>query len=191
MKENKKIILIRHGATLSNTMHRFLGTTDEHLLEDSVRKIKATVYPQADIVFSSPMIRCVETAKLIYNDKPINICDNLRECNFGVFEGKNREDLKNNPDYLMWEKEKRFDAFPDGEIIKEFKNRCINEFKDIINNCKHDNIAIVTHEGVIMSILEKLSNIKKPFIEWKIDNAGVYECKYNGKNFMNVNKLKI
>ena len=58
-----KIILIRHAKTDGNKKGRYIGVTDELLAHDT--RIEKT-YPKADAVVSSPLMRCVQTAKLIY-----------------------------------------------------------------------------------------------------------------------------
>ena len=94
----KKITLIRHGKTEGNLEKRYIGITDEVLCEEGRNEILAKEYPKADIVFSSPLLRCIETAGLIYpNQKPV-VIDELKETNFGRFEGKNYKDLSNDID---------------------------------------------------------------------------------------------
>ena len=51
-------------------------------------------YPQVDAVFSSPLKRCTETAKVIYPDRNPIVLDDLREYDFGEFEGKTAEELQ-------------------------------------------------------------------------------------------------
>ena len=64
------IVLIRHGMTEGNVSRRYIGITDENLCpkgqEILNENIKNRMYPMADIVFSSTMKRCVQTAKIIY-----------------------------------------------------------------------------------------------------------------------------
>ena len=55
--ENDKITvcLIRHGITKGNLEGRYIGTTDEPLYDNKIQK----AYPDADLVVSSPLKRCV------------------------------------------------------------------------------------------------------------------------------------
>ena len=80
-----KIILIRHGMTEGNYKRRYIGVTDEDLRDT---KCLGVEYPDCKRIVSSPMKRCVQTARFIYPDKPIGICEKLRECDFGDFENK-------------------------------------------------------------------------------------------------------
>ena len=98
-----KIIFIRHGQTKGNEEKRYIGRTDESLSQKGIEEIKNRLYPDVDTVLVSPMKRCVETAKIIYPDSKYIICNDFRECDFGIFEGKNYDELKNDSDYQKWE----------------------------------------------------------------------------------------
>ena len=101
-----KIVLIRHGMTEGNVSRRYIGITDENLCPKGQQilneNIKSRKYPMADIVFSSTMKRCVQTAKIIYPEKDILKEELLKECDFGIFEGKNYMELLDEPLYQQW-----------------------------------------------------------------------------------------
>lgn len=101
-----KIVLIRHGMTEGNVSRRYIGITDENLCPKGQQilneNIKNRMYPMADIVFSSTMKRCVQTAKIIYPEKDILKEELLKECDFGIFEGKNYMELSDEPLYQQW-----------------------------------------------------------------------------------------
>ena len=60
------------------------------------------LYPDAQVHFVSPLKRCIETANIIYPDaKPIIIKD-FSECDFGDWEGKTGEELKDNTEFQKW-----------------------------------------------------------------------------------------
>ena len=95
---DRAITFIRHGKTAGNLTNCYIGVTDEPLIIEGEDEIRKRIYPEADIVFSSPLLRCIETAGLIYpNQKPV-VIDELKETNFGRFEGKNYKDLSNDID---------------------------------------------------------------------------------------------
>lgn len=56
-----ELTLIRHFATAGNLEKRYIGTTDEAILP--VAEIKKM--PRAEIVLTSPMKRCRQTADLL------------------------------------------------------------------------------------------------------------------------------
>ena len=100
------IHLIRHGFTAENLEGRYIGHTDVPLSEEGIEQIenmkREYIYPYADVVFTSPLSRCKETAKLIYPDAKTVVIDDLIEYNFGEFEGKTAQELEKSPVFPKW-----------------------------------------------------------------------------------------
>ena len=127
-------------------------------------------YPQVDFVFSSPLKRCKETAEILYPHLNPIVIDELTEYNFGEFEGRTAEELH--------EKEPLFDRWllgdenikpPFGESNREFINRICNAFVKIIDGVVKsgsDNVAIITHGGVISSLLANFGIPEASVSEW-------------------------
>ncbi|MDR0311033.1 MAG: histidine phosphatase family protein, partial [Acidobacteriota bacterium] len=94
-----KIILVRHGKTQGNLEKRYIGKTNEPLCADGVEQaaalFKMGIPPRPDKLISSPYLRCTQTAEILYPDMAHEICDDLRECDFGTFEGKTHDELLN------------------------------------------------------------------------------------------------
>lgn len=181
-----KIVFIRHGATAGNLEKRYIGKTDEPLCDHGIRQIEIKKYPSVRRVISSPMKRCIQTAKLIYpSAKPI-IFNDFRECDFGDFEGKNYAELNGDTDYQNWIDSGGKMTFPNGENPDEFKNRSICAFEKIAENTRPDCTAsLVVHGGTIMAILEKFAVPKKEFYEFYARNGSGFITEFDGK------KLKI
>jgi alpha-ribazole phosphatase len=154
---DKTITLIRHGKTSGNYEKRYVGITDEQMTMEGEREIHIRKYPEADIVFSSPLVRCVRTAKIIYPGKDIILIDDLRETNFGLFEGKNYKELSGNPDYQAWIDGGGVDAFPGGESREDASKRSLRGFYSLIQQAAdYTNISVICHGGTIMAILSQL-----------------------------------
>ena len=147
----KTITLIRHGKTPGNYEKRYIGITDEGMTLDGENEIISRHYPKCDIVFSSPLMRCIRTAELIYPEcKPIII-------DFGLFEGKNYIELAENKAYIDWIESGGTATFPNGESRDEANSRTMIGFQKLIKlsgDCK--NISVVCHGGTIMAILSSL-----------------------------------
>ncbi len=97
-----EIILVRHGKTAGNLEGRYIGSrTDEPLCEEGIHaleeKVREGTYPPVDLVYASPMIRCRQTAKILWpkfaDSSQIQYVQNLQECDFGAFENKNYQEL--------------------------------------------------------------------------------------------------
>ena len=169
-----KVTLIRHFATHGNLQKKYIGITDEPLCEEGKLKLKSIHYPEVEAVFSSPMIRCVETAKLIYPNHIPVLYDGFRECDFGEFENKNYKKLNNHPYYQAWVDSNGTLPFPGGEDIVQFKDRSIKAFDEVINLCLmkgYQSIGIIVHGGTIMSILDKYSHPNEGYFHWQVGNG--------------------
>lgn len=154
-----KIYLIRHGKTAGNIEKRYIGITDEPLCSEGISELENKNYPDCELVISSPMKRCVETAEIIYPDKKAIICNALSECDFGEFEGKNYLELSDDPGYQKWINSGGVLPFPNGEAPSGFKERCIRGFDEMIGKYADKNsIAFVIHGGTIMAIMERYTN---------------------------------
>lgn len=172
------IIFIRHGKTAGNLEKRYIGRTDESLCAEGIAELSEKVYPECDILVSSPMKRCIQTAELIYPDKKIIINNDLRETDFGDFEGKNYSELSENPDYRKWIEGKA--EPPEGEASEMFRKRCCKAFEDITKKY-NKSVAFVVHGGVIMAVLEKYGFPKKSFYDYQVLNGGGYITDFDGK----------
>ena len=162
-----KIILIRHGMTEGNLKRRYIGTTDEDLINTDCLKGD---YPKCERVVASPLKRCIQTAEYIYPNVDIEICDKLKECDFGDFENKSYEDLKDNPDYQKWLDSNGELPFPNGETHEDFKNRCKEGFFESLTE---RDTAFVIHGGSIMAIMQKLFGGN--FYDYQVKNGCGYE----------------
>ncbi len=173
-----RIYLIRHAMTPGNLKRRFIGRTDEPLSEEGKELLKSRTYPQADIVFASPMQRCIQSAQIIYPEAEIHTVSDLKECDFGLFENHSDEELSGMPAYEAWISTGRMDAFPEGESVTGFKARSVSAFEDCLFDClKHriDSAAFVVHGGSIMSIMEAYGDPTRTYYEYQVKNGDGYE----------------
>ena len=137
--------MVRHGKTYGNTQGRYIGTTDEHLMESESDALLDLSFSPVQCVFVSPMIRCRETALLIFPEQEYMMIDGFRECDFGEFENKNYQELSDRKSYQQWIDSEGTLGFPGGESMLEFKERTLGAFDQMIQYCiqkKYDNIFI-------------------------------------------------
>lgn len=153
------IYLVRHGESEANIQKRFSGITDVELsLKGKNQAIIAgqnLKKEKISHIYSSPLKRAKDTAKIICNE--INIDENkiitdinLIEVNFGIFENMTWEEMRanNRNETDNWILKKHKYKFPEGEGYDDIIER-ISVFIDNIP----DNSVIVSHFGVIQSIL--------------------------------------
>lgn len=122
------LTLIRHGKTPSNREHRYLGVTEETLSGEGRKQLE--ILAEKDILkkpwllFISPMLRCQESAGILFPRREAYPIEEWREMNFGAYEGKNYEDLKNDSYYQKWIDSNGTLPFPEGESQQEYIKRC-------------------------------------------------------------------
>lgn len=189
-----RLVFIRHGKTEGNTEHRYIGRTDEALCPEGrqeIAELRSTledVLPGSGspgVLFVSTMKRCAESAALLFPDMEQRAVDDFREYDFGVFEGKNYEELKNDPDYSRWIASDGKLSFPAGEGMEKYKNRVRDAFEETLKLLKtqmsDDKIAaFVVHGGTIMSILSKYHEDAKGYYDYQCKNADGYVVKWDG-----------
>lgn len=176
-----EVILVRHFQTPGNVKKQYIGRTDECLASVENKKIIVRKLQKAcektELVISTPMKRCIETAELLFPAMPPIICDKMKECDFGLFEGKNYEELKDNPKYQAWLDSQGTLPFPEGEDHEAFKSRCVEGFQEMLEYLDRQHIqkaTMVVHGGTIMAILSVIDYEKRSFYEWQPENGGGY-----------------
>ncbi|MGN0334595.1 MAG: histidine phosphatase family protein [Lachnospiraceae bacterium] len=188
-----EIVFIRHSKTAGNLQGRYIGTTDEPLCNEGKKLLKSKYYPQdCEKVYSSPMKRCVETVQLIYPGIPVELVDDLRELDFGIFENKNYAELNGNPAYQAWVDSNGTDPIPGGELRSDFVKRCVEAFEVIVRDAemrKLSKIVIVAHGGTLMSILSALAVPKEDYYYWRVKNGEGFITEYSEKALRNVRTL--
>jgi len=182
-----EIGLIRHFATEGNLEKRYIGVTDEEIkaecvLEHTLKKEENRRYGkkngrakwEPELVIVSPLRRCRQTAEILFPGAEQVVCEQMRECDFGLFEGKNYQELTGNPKYQSWIDSGGTKAFPGGEDPMEFRKRCVCGFEQMMEKMikgKRKKIAFVVHGGTIMSVMEAFDPEKKEFYHWQVKNG--------------------
>ena len=178
------IHFIRHGAIDETLSGKYIGTTDVPLSDKGKMDLKKLDYeyryPGTQVVFTSPLKRCTETCRILYPEQnPLSIA-NLSECNFGEWEGKTAEELKNDPDFEKWLAGDNSVKPPRGESNADFSRRICRMFESIVEGLMKTGTTesvIVTHGGVIMTLLAVYGLPQaKPF-EWTMDNGFGYSLR--------------
>lgn len=176
-----RIALVRHGKTLGNGKSAYIGkNTDESLSEEGrieleTRKEEYHKFSERKII-SGYMKRVVETAKILFPDNSVDICENLSEMDFGIFEGKNYEELKYNKEYQRWVDSKCESQIPGGEKKSDFTMRSNEAILNIIDKYKSD-MVIICHGGNIMSFLSEYTG--ENYYDFHVKNGEGYDVLLN------------
>ena len=158
-----KIHLLRHGMTEANADGRYIGRTDLPLSPEGLSALLELKnnyrYPGGLRFFTSPLTRCRQTLEVLYPGCQAETVDGLAECDFGEWEGKNLQQLKNDERFLQWMEGRRQDI-PGGEDSESFRQRVCEAFEGIVDDLIHsgDTEAVIcTHGGVITLLMQLYS----------------------------------
>ena len=201
-----RVLLIRHGRTQGNTERRYVGArTDESLSAEGRAELavfgraeevpgcieavsNGKNVPEAEpcagkvLIVTSPMKRALETAEIMFPWCTDRVTvDELRETDFGIFEGKTYEELSSDPErrdaYQAWIDSGGIAKIPGGESMEEARARSVEGFRkavmaafgewkagrrdavteggsgDAAEECA---LIIVAHGGTVMSVMSSL-----------------------------------
>ncbi|HPD87859.1 MAG TPA: histidine phosphatase family protein [Oscillospiraceae bacterium] len=184
-----RIYLSRHSATTGNLKKQYIGSTDEPLAPEGILLAQraAVNMPKVGICYVSPMLRCRETAEILFPDAEKRLVPDMKETDFGDFERKTYEEIKDDPAYQKWLDERG--APPNGESWQHFYDRCTAAFLRIFGEAKGEGleeIAFAVHGGVIMAVMSAFARPQKEFYEYLLPNCGCYAVDTDGDGLFTV-----
>lgn len=171
------IYLLRHGTTIYNVEKRYQGQRDIPLSEDGRAQIRQADFT-TDVVYVSPLIRTRQTAEILFPKARQVVVENLKEMNFGSFEGRNYIEMEYDPDYLAWVESNCETACPDGERKDWFCDRTCTAFAQLVDEAlreKREQLVIVAHGGTQMAVMERFAVPHYEYYHWCAPNAGGYK----------------
>ncbi len=176
MKMN--IYLIRHGRQNSKLCNVDVPLAIEGRRQAELLGKRLANYP-IDGLYSSELIRAVETAKIV-NEFLLQehiIRPEIKEISFGDLEGKSDEYIKEHfSDFTQKQMLLEEDIpYPGGECGREVFQRSIKVVEEIINSGK-ENVVVVTHGGVIRSLLAGILGLdmsKKLLFAQSLENTSL------------------
>lgn len=150
-----KLILIRHGITEWNKQGRYCGYKDVNLSRKGKSQIvklrKSLKNISFDRIYCSDRKRALQTRAILFGGGNFTKVKDLREINFGVFEGlKHDEIMERYPKvYKEWLANPYKCRIPRAEPMRVFKKRVKDAIKQILSSNRGKTIAVVCHGGVI------------------------------------------
>lgn len=178
--------IVRHAETDYNADgDRFIGITEAKLSENGKRQAEfiGNFFLKnggVNTIYSSPQFRCIETANIIKSiaGGELLIDDNLKEMNYGIWEGEKREDvMRKYPTEYQKYIENPFVNYPKGaespeDVIKRvvsFIQRIQDEY-----NTKKPKIAIITHKTTGRLMISYIQKDKfEKFREISLENGSI------------------
>ena len=169
------IYLIRHGKTVANEQHLYCGSTDLPLSDggrEELHSMRYDITPERFV--TSGMKRTDETLRILFGNVPFSVDSRFREVNFGDFEMKSYEMLKEKAAYQAWlTGDNERNVPPEGESGVQMTRRVLEAFREI-----PDGTALITHGGVIAAIMASLFPADgKHRYQWQPRNGHGYEIR--------------
>lgn len=158
----RRLLLARHGQSVSNAVRRFQGAQDVALSPLGIRQAEALRVavgrrPIAH-VYASPLERARRTAEIARAGLalPMTVVDDLRELSLGEWEGCTVEEIRTRPGdpYTRWVRDPVRCLPPGGEPLADVQARVLRVIEGIAAaHPNGDDVLIVSHGGVISALL--------------------------------------
>jgi len=158
----RRLLLARHGQSVSNAIRRFQGAQDVALSPLGMRQAEAlgqAVSRRAIAhVYVSPFERARHTAEIALAGLglPLTVVDDLRELSLGEWEGCTVEEIRTRPGdpYARWVRDPVQCPPPGGEPLADVQARVLRAVERITAaHPNGDDVLIVSHGGVISALL--------------------------------------
>ncbi|MEF2919431.1 MAG: histidine phosphatase family protein [Acutalibacteraceae bacterium] len=179
-----QIHFIRHGSTIEDDKGKYIGITDVPLSGKGISDLKKYdelyIYPGTPIVYSSPLLRCVQTCNVLYPKIQPTIIPDLAECSFGDWEGKTAIQLQTDPKFTAWLANSKDNAPPNGESGSAFTLRICKAFEKLVDDLiksGETTAVVVTHGGVIMTLMSVYGLPQAESYRWQMDNGFGYSMR--------------
>lgn len=180
-----KLTLIRHGMTEGNRRSLYYGRTELPLLPEGIAELEAQReqggYPQAKRYYTSGMLRTEQTFQILYGTLPHEALYGLREIDFGDFEMKTYEELKDDPQFQQWlHGDMEVNVCPNGESSAQVTVRAKQALAAVL--AAGEDTVCVVHGGVIANLMNDWFPKKKHRYAWTPKPGHGYQIEFqNGR----------
>ncbi|NYS62273.1 histidine phosphatase family protein [Vreelandella salicampi] len=166
-----ELVVVRHGLTAWNRERRYQGQRDIPLLlpeaEEGLMALReALVDERFDAIYVSDLNRCQQTLEWTQAAKsgiPVHLEPRLRELDFGDYEGKVYDELKDLPHYRAWIDSVGELQIPGGESAAQLRERLEAWFQELAEKARQESyrkVLVVTHGGVIRELRRRFETIE-------------------------------
>ncbi|MFM7426592.1 MAG: histidine phosphatase family protein [Elainella sp.] len=162
-----KIYFIRHGETSFSQTGGYCGILDPDLTSAGHEMARAfgAAYQSVpwQAIYCSPMKRTIATAKPLCDavGLEMQLRDGLKEINYGDWEGKTQEYVKEHfaEDYVRWLTEPAWNPPTGGETAVQIASRTSLVIAEIEQNYPDGNVLVVSHKATIRVLLCSLLGV--------------------------------
>lgn len=190
------LVLVRHGKSAWNELGLWTGWEDVELNEEGIEDAKRVGQELKDLslhkAYTSNLTRAKQTYQYICDtcqltDIPVSHHDELNERHYGIYQGKNKWQVKDEVGEETFQKIRRSwdHPIPEGETSADVYNRVVSFYKSQILNdlLEGKNIIIAAHGNSLRALAKELGNLSDEefaALEIGIGEAHVYEIDADG-----------
>ena len=181
----RALYLLRHSLTAANEARQYCGRVDPPLspngraLAERLRRERPL--PPCDVYVTSGMARADETLRLLTGHAADVVLPDLREMDFGAFELRRYEELRDDPDYQRWIADARGEfPCPGGESTGAFRARALRGGAALLALPGETAIA-VCHGGVIVQLMGAwFPGEDRHYYQWQPGPCGGWRVEFDG-----------
>ena len=188
-----KLLIIRHGQSVSNIQGVFTGHLNLALTELGHQQAKLTgefilENYKVDAVYSSDLLRAADTGHAVADPLGLSLITDrrLREIYAGTWEGRSFDDLSQNaPSYMVFRNDIGTCQTDGGESVAQLSCRVLEAFYEIAERNEGKTVVIATHATPVRALMthaqgKTLAQMKD--VPW-VTNASVTEVIYEDGKF--------
>ncbi len=202
-----KLYIARHGETDWNKVNKIQGREDISMNQKGIEQVMKVSEGLKNIkfekIYSSPLDRALQTAKLISGSEDIIIDETIYEIGFGALEGleygdirgKEKKDLNDDQEKIwnFFEAPHKYKPIEGGESYEDLINRVNKFLKEMKSkHAKNENVLVVTHSTFIHALVSVVENIPISKL-WKITipncSVTILEPKDDGYKVLELGKV--
>jgi probable phosphomutase (TIGR03848 family) len=155
------VLLVRHGRTTANASGVLAGRTpgvelDERGREQAIALAQRIAAVPLAAVISSPLERTRQTAEALLvgrRDTPLYIDEQLNECDYGHWAGRDLKTLAKEPLWKTVQAHPAAAVFPGGEGMAAMSTRAVTAIRTWNASLgEHATYAVVSHGDIIKAI---------------------------------------
>lgn len=169
-----ELVAVRHGMTAWNLERRYQGQRDIELTfpeaEAALERLRIALGGETfTLIYSSDLRRCRQTLEWIgaaaENGAAPAFEPRLREIDFGDYEGKTYDELKDRPDYRAWIDSVGEQRIPGGENGADLRARLDDWLAQVaktaveVGGSAPLKVLAVAHGGVIRELRRRFENV--------------------------------
>ena len=147
------LTMVRHAQTEGSLRELYYGASDIPALPESLVELheNANRYPTAPRYYTSGLLRTEQTLRALYGDVPHTALPGLQEMNFGDFEMRGYNELKDDPAFQRWAADSEHNPCPNGESAPQTMARNRAAMEQVLS--AGEDAVCVIHGGVTSGLM--------------------------------------